>query len=123
MGTTDHTGKAFVDLQHAFPCLNDSYHLSIISSHEMRNKYLITIWHGNKAGEYPLNPFKLLTERYFIQNFMFCICLDWKSQINYNLLQMNERINSEKYCEQLNNLKATIQENRPALENIHGVVF
>ena len=36
---------------------------------------------------------------------------------------MNETVNLEKYCAQLNILKATIEEKRPGLVNRHGVVF
>jgi len=34
-----------------------------------------------------------------------------------------QTINSEKYCSQLNRLKAAIDEKRPELSNRHGVVF
>jgi len=36
---------------------------------------------------------------------------------------MNETINSEKYFEQLDILKGAIEEKRPCLANIYGVVF
>jgi len=37
--------------------------------------------------------------------------------------EMNEIINTERYCKQLDNLKAAIQEKRPFITNRHGVVF
>ena len=36
---------------------------------------------------------------------------------------MNETINTEMYCKQLDNLKAAIQEKRTSITNIHRVVL
>jgi len=58
----------------------------------------------------------------FVQRNMLCICLDYNGPIYYEILQRNERINSEKYCA-LDILKTTFQEKRPALSNSHGIVF
>jgi len=41
--------------------------------------------------------------------------------VYYKLLPQNQTINSEKYCSQLDRLKAAIDEKRPELSN--GVVF
>ena len=57
------------------------------------------------------------------QKNLLCICWNCKGSMYSKSLQKNETINSEKYCVQLNNLKATMQEKHPALANKHGIVF
>jgi len=54
---------------------------------------------------------------------MPCIWWDCKGIVYYELLLQNQMINSEKYCSQLDRLKAVIDEKRPELSNRHGVVF
>ena len=54
---------------------------------------------------------------------MLCIWWDCKGPIFYELLKMNETINTERYCKQLDNLKAAIQEYRLSITNRHEVVF
>jgi len=54
---------------------------------------------------------------------MLCIWWDCKGIAYYELLPQNQTINSEKYCSQLDCLKAAIDEKRPKLSNRHGVVF
>jgi len=54
---------------------------------------------------------------------MLYIWWDCRGPIYYELLPMNEIINSEKYCAQLDILKAAIKEKRPGLANRHWVVF
>uniref|UniRef100_A0A1I7X3J6 HTH_48 domain-containing protein n=1 Tax=Heterorhabditis bacteriophora TaxID=37862 RepID=A0A1I7X3J6_HETBA len=41
---------------------------------------------------------------------MLCIWWDIRGPIHYELLEPNERLNSEKYCQQLENLKIAVQE-------------
>ena len=41
----------------------------------------------------------------------------------YELLPMNETINLDKYCAQLDILKAAIEKKRPVLANRHGVLY
>jgi len=43
--------------------------------------------------------------------------------VYYEPLPQNQTINSEKYCSQLDRLKAAIDEKRLELSNRHGVVF
>ena len=54
---------------------------------------------------------------------MSCIWWDFRGPIYYQLLPMNETVNSEKYCAQFNILKPSIEEKRPDLANKDGVVF
>lgn len=48
---------------------------------------------------------------------------DWKGVVYYELLQPGQTINSDKYGDQLDNLKIAIAEKRPELHNRRGVVF
>ena len=45
------------------------------------------------------------------------------TMVYYELLPPNETINSMKYCNQLNQLKANIEEKWPELDNKKGVIF
>lgn len=53
---------------------------------------------------------------------MLCIWWDWKGVLFYELLPENQMINSNKYCVQLDLLKAAIKEKRPELHK-KGIIF
>ena len=53
---------------------------------------------------------------------MLCIWWDWKGVLHYELLPENQTINS-KYCCQLNQLKAALNEKCPELVNRKCVIF
>jgi len=57
-----------------------------------------------------------------LKKVMLCIWWDWKGIVYYELLPHNQTINSDKYCSQLDRLKAAI-EKRPELANQKGVVY
>ena len=48
---------------------------------------------------------------------MSCIWLDWKGVLCYEILLKSQTVNSIKYCSQLDQLKATLNENHPELGN------
>ena len=52
-----------------------------------------------------------------------CIWWDWKGVLYYELLLENQTINSNKYCSQLDQLKATLDEKRPEFINRKRIVF
>ena len=52
-----------------------------------------------------------------------CIWWDWKGVLYYELLPENETINSNKYCSQLDQLKAALNEKRPELVNRKHITF
>jgi len=54
---------------------------------------------------------------------MLCIWWDWKGVVYYELLPLNQTINSTKYYSQLDKLKQAIDQERPELVNRKGVVF
>ena len=48
---------------------------------------------------------------------ILCIWWDWKGVLYYELLPENQMINSNKYCSQLGQLKAALDEKHPELVN------
>ena len=48
---------------------------------------------------------------------------DWKGVLYYELLPENQTINSNKYCSQLDQLKAALDEKRPELLNRKCIIF
>ena len=54
---------------------------------------------------------------------MVCIWWDWKGVLYYELLPENQMINSNKYCSQLDQLKAAFDEKHPESVNRKHVIF
>ena len=54
---------------------------------------------------------------------MLCIWWDWKGVLYYELLLENQTINSSKYCSQLDQLKAALDEKRLELVNRKHIIF
>ena len=54
---------------------------------------------------------------------MLCIWWDWKGVIYYELFPENQRINSNRYCSQLDQLKAALNEKHPKLVNRKRIIF
>ena len=54
---------------------------------------------------------------------MLCKWWDIRGPINYELLKLSEKLNSEKYCQQLDDLKTAVQEKRPEMFNRKDIIF
>ena len=54
---------------------------------------------------------------------MLYILWDWKRVLYHKLLLENQTINSNKYCSQLDQLKAALDEKRPELVNRERIIF
>ena len=54
---------------------------------------------------------------------MLCIWWDWKGVLYYELLPENQMVNSNKYCSQLDQLKAALNEKHPELVNRKCIIF
>ena len=54
---------------------------------------------------------------------MLCIWWDWRGVLYYELLPENQVINSNKYCSQLDQLKAALDEKHPELVNRKRIIF
>ena len=67
-------------------------------------------------------PTTLKAEAY-PKKMILCIWYDWKGILDYELLLKNQTINSNKYCCQLDQLKAALDEKRPKLVNRKRIIF
>ena len=54
---------------------------------------------------------------------MLCIRWDWKGGLYYELIPENQTINSNKYCSQLDQLKAALDKKHPVLVNRKRIIF
>ena len=54
---------------------------------------------------------------------MLCKWWDWKGVLYYELLPENQMINSNKYCSQLDQLKAALDKKHPKLVNRERIIF
>ena len=54
---------------------------------------------------------------------LLCVWWDLEGVVHFELLDMNQTINAELYCQQLDRLKAAIDLKRPALANRRGVIL
>ena len=54
---------------------------------------------------------------------MLCIWWDWKGVLYYELRPENQTINSNKYCSQLDQLNAALDEKHPELVNRKHIIF
>ena len=54
---------------------------------------------------------------------MLCKWWDWKGVLYYELLPENQTINSNKYCSQLDQMKAALDEKCPELINRQHIIF
>ena len=54
---------------------------------------------------------------------MVCIWWEWKGVLYYELLPKNQTINSNKYCLQLDQLKAALNKKHPELVNRKCIIF
>ena len=58
-----------------------------------------------------------------LKKVMLCIWWNWKGVLYYELLPENQTINSNKYCSQLDQLKAALNEKCPKLVNRKRIIF
>ena len=54
---------------------------------------------------------------------MLCIWWDIQGPIHYELLKLSEKLNLEKYCQQLDDLKTAVQEKRPGMFNRKDIIL
>ena len=75
-------------------------------------------WWGKRNEPPPTTPKAGLHPK-----MMLCIWWNWKGVLSYELLLENEAINSNKYCSQLDQLKAALNKNRLELVNRKCIIF
>ena len=75
---------------------------------------------GGKCSEPPLPTLKTGLHP---KKVMLCIWWDWKGVLYYELLLENQMINPNKYCSQLDQLKAALDEKYLELVNRKCIIF
>jgi len=89
----------------------------------MKNGLFTSIWNGKDLGENDMSHLTAPKAGLYPKKVMLCLWWDWKGIVYYELLPYNQTINSDKYCSQLDRLKAAIDEKCPELANLKDVVF
>ena len=74
---------------------------------------------GKQNGPPPTTPKASLHPKMV----MLCRWWFWKGVLYYELLSESQMINSNKYCSQLDQLKAALDEKRPELVNRKSIIF
>ena len=80
------------------------------------------MWNGRDRGASEMNHHQPHQRLVFIQRGL-CIWWDCKGVLYYEFLLENPTINSNKYCSQLDQLKAALDEKRPELVNRKCMIF
>ena len=89
----------------------------------MKSGYCTITWNGRDRGASEMNHHQPHQRPVFIQRRWWCIWWDWKGVLYYELLPENQTINSNKYCSQLDQLKAALDEKHPELVNRKRIIF
>ena len=90
----------------------------------MKSGYCTIMWNGqdrraSEVSHHQTTPNAGLHPK----KVMLCIWWDWKGVLYYELLPENQMINSNKYCSQLDQLKAALDEKHPELVNRKRIIF
>ena len=89
----------------------------------MKSGLRATTWVRKRAYREPGKPSSSTSEPNLTLNKrMLCIWWDIRP-IHYELLKPNEKLNSEKYCQQLDNLKTAVEKKRPAMLNRKDMIL
>ena len=89
----------------------------------MKSGYCTTMWNGRDGGASEMNHHQPHQRPVFIQRRWCCIWWDWRGVLYYELFPENQTINSNKYCFQLDQLKAALNEKRLELVNRKRIIF
>ena len=60
---------------------------------------------------------------FHLKKVRLCIGWDWKDVLSYELLLESQMINSNKYCSQLDQMRAALNEKHPELVNKNHIIF
>ena len=90
----------------------------------MKSGYCTTMWNGRDRGTSEMNHHQPHQRQVFIQRRWHCVYGGIeKGVLYYELLPENQTINSNKYCSQLDQVKAALEEKRPELVNRKLIIF
>ena len=87
----------------------------------MKSGYCTIMWNGRDHGASEMNYHKTIPKAglHSKEGYVHIVELEG----NYELLPENQTINSNKYCSQLDQLKAALDEKRPELVNRERIIF
>ena len=88
----------------------------------MKSGYCTIMWNGRDRGASEMSHHQPHQDR-SSKKVMLCIWWDWKGVLYYELLPENQKINSNKYCSQLDQLKAALEEKCLELVNRKCIIF
>ena len=74
-------------------------------------------------GKQNEQPTTTLKTGFHLKKVMLCIWWDWKEVLYYELLLESQMINSNKYCSQLDQMRAALNEKHPELVNRKCIIF
>ena len=90
----------------------------------MKSGYCTIMWNRRDCGASEMIHHQPHQRPVFIpKKVMLCIWWDWKGALNYKLLTENQTTSSNKYCSQLDHLKAALDEKCPELVNRKCKIF
>ena len=90
----------------------------------MKSENCTLIWNRRDCEVSKMNtPPTILKASFNSKKMMLCIWWDWKGILYYELLPENQTINSNKYCSQLDQLKAALYEKYLGLVNSKCIIF
>ena len=75
----------------------------------MKSGYCTIMWNGRDHELSEMNHYQP-HQRHLHPKKVMCTWWDWKGVLYYELLLASQMINSNKYCSQLDQLKATLDE-------------
>ena len=90
----------------------------------MKSGYCTIMWNGRDRGSRKVNTHQPYTkDQSSSKEVDIVYMVGLKGSPDYELLPENQTINSKKYCSQLDQLKAALNEKHPELVNRKGIVF
>ena len=87
----------------------------------MKSGYFTIMWDGIDGGASEMNH-NQPHQRQVLKKVMLCMWWNWHGVLYYELLPENQ-MNSNKYCSQLDQLKAALHEKYPELVDIKRIIF
>ena len=90
----------------------------------MKSGYCSIMWNGKRSwGKWNEPPPTTPKAGLHAKKVMLCIWWDWKGVLYYELLLENQKINSNKYCSQLDEVKAALDRKCPESVNRKHIIF
>ena len=89
----------------------------------MKTGYCTIMWNRQIVGKCSEPPPTTPKTGLHLKKLILCTWWNWKGVLYYELLLKNQAIRSNKYCSQLDQLKAALSEKYPELGNWKCIIF